>query len=469
MIIFIALLIPTLLGLLILAMLFREDRTIGLLDRLCLAYPLGAGIMTIQMFILGLLRIPLILGYMVLPLFVEIALLLCWIAMKKISIFPKTHFQFWNDLVSSEMTTIRKAALLMLLLWIGAKVVTIFADTGLIPIFGWDAWANWSVGAKLFYFTKSLLLDTSPQDFFTRGAVLRITNYPIHNPLMQTWMSLWLGRFDEVLVKFWVPLYLVSMVVYLYNLANKELGRLSATVIIVIFLSSPLMSYHAVEVYSDLPLGIYLFLALAAFLHAMRGKHSYIPLIGLFSAEAMFTKDEGLFFVVPLLISATIFLWKKRTYIVDNWRAITSLLLPLLLIVPWYLFKLSHGLGLGAESIHLKFTIHPEIVGVAARALLLLENFNVIIIFLPVLLVAAGKPDREFSHLVLPVIFYAAFFFMLYIFTTFYYDYFMNSAVFYRNILTYYPSLILLIVLLIKRIYLDISTKAKTIVSVRAT
>jgi hypothetical protein len=454
--IFIALVIPTLVGILILAILFREDRTIGLLDRLCLAYPLGAVMITIQMFILGLLRISLTLGNTVLPLVVEIALLLCWIAIKKIPIFPRPHFQFWNDLTSSEMKTIRKVVLVLSLLWIVAKVVSVFVETGLIPIYAWDAWANWSAGAKLFYFTKSLLLDASTQDFFTRGAVSRITNYPIHNPLMQVWMSLWIGRFDEVLIKFWVPLYLVSMVVYLYNLTNRELGRLSAAVLTVIFLSSPLMSYHAVEVYSDLPLGVYLFLALAAFLHAMRGKQSYVPLIGVFSAAAVFTKDEGLFFAFPLIVSAAIFFWQRRANMSDGRRTIASLLIPLLLIAPWYSFKLLHGLGLGVGSTHLEFTFHPEILGAAARALLNLESFNVIIIFLPILLVIAGKPNREFLHLISPVIFYANFFFMLYIFTTYYYNYFMNSVVFYRNILTYYPSLILLIVLLIKRIYLDI-------------
>lgn len=462
--IFIALFIPTLIGILILSILFREDRTINSLDRLCFAYPLGAVIVTIQMFILGLLRISLTLGNTITPLFIEIALLSSWIAIKKIPIFTRSPFEFWNDLVSSEMTTYRKAILILLLFWIVAKVVTIFVATSLIPIYAWDAWANWSVGAKLFYYTKSLLLDTSTQDFFTRGAVSRITNYPIHNPLMQTWMSLWIGRFDEVLVKFWVPLYLVSIVVYLYSLTSKELGRLPATAITVIFLSSPLLSYHAIEVYSDLPLGAYLFFALAAFLQAIRGKQSYVPLIGIFSAAAIFTKDEGLFFVFPLLVSAAIFFWQRKANTADGRRTITTLLISLLLIAPWYSFKVYYGLGLGVGSKYMEFTFHPEILVAVARVLLKLESFNVIFIFLPILLVAAGKPDREFLHLISPVIFYAVFFFMLYIFTTYYNNYLMNSAVFFRNILTYYPALMLLIVLLIKKIGSDIFIKAKTIV-----
>ncbi len=456
MMILIALLLPSLLGVLILAVLFRADRACSLLTRLCLAYPLGAGVLTLQMFVFGIFRVPLTLGHMTLPLLVEVILIFLWMRINKVSIAPKPHFQLWEVLTSSEISKLKKTAAIFLVIWIGVKIVTILAETDLLPIYAWDAWTNWSVGAKLFYYNKSLLLDASSQDFFAGGAVLRITSYPLHNPLMQTWISLWLGGFDEVQVKFWTFLYLVSLVVFLYDLASKELGHLTALALTIIFLSSPLLSYHAIEVYSDLPLGTYLFFALAAFLQVMKGKYSYTPLIGLFSAEAMFTKDEALFFAVPLFVSAFIYFWQKRTNVADNRRIVISLLIPFLLIIPWYAFKFSHGLGLGADSSHREFTFHPEVIIVAARILRNLENFNVVIIFLPFLFVLAGKPDRVFWHLITPVASYAVFFFMVYMFDSFYYFHFMNSSIFSRNILTYYPSLVLLTALLIKKIRSDI-------------
>ena len=69
------------------------------------------------------------------------------------------------------------------------------------------------------------------------------------------------------------------------------------------------MCLHAIEVYSDIPLSVLLVLALGSFLLGIRGRSAYWALMGVFSAEAIFIKDEGLFFVLPLLLSASLFLW----------------------------------------------------------------------------------------------------------------------------------------------------------------
>ncbi len=185
-------------------------------------------------------------------------------------------------------------------------------ETYLRPIFAWDSFANWSAGAKAFYYSHSLLLNTSPEDFFGKGLLNRNANYPPHNPLMQVWMSLWIGHFDEVFVKFWSPVYLLAMSIYLYVIMAKETSRLIALSMLVLFLSSPLMSVHSIEAYSDVSLSVYILFSLIMFLFAMRGKSEYWALIGFYSAEALFTKDEAPFFVIPLLMAAIIFYWQNR-------------------------------------------------------------------------------------------------------------------------------------------------------------
>jgi hypothetical protein len=444
-----ALLLPSLLGFCILALLLRDDGNTPLLERLCLSFPLGAGFLTMQMFVLGLLRVPLTLPFTALPVAFEVIALSAWIARKRIPAIPKPSFGLIEELFSSRTGRARKAALALLALWAGIKLASVFVETGLRPIYAWDSWANWSVGAKLFYYAKSLLLDVPAADFFTRGAVLRITSYPVHNPLMQMWLSLWTGRFDEVLVKFWTPVYLLSMSLYLYQFAQRELNRIAAMGLLVIFLGSPLLSYHAVEVYSDLPLGAYLVFALASFLYAMRGRKSYWPLVGLFLAEAVFTKDEAVFFAAPLLLSAAVYIWRHAKERSERRALLVRLLAPLLLAAPWYVFKFSHALGLGADFIKLEFTFHPEIIWPALLGFLSLENFNVVLFFFPILLLVSGKPSREFLHLLFAVVCYAAFFLSVYVFTTFYYGHFLKGTVFYRNILTYYPGILLLTVLLL--------------------
>ncbi len=449
----IALLLPTLLGFLVLSLLLKGEQGMGLLERISWAFPLGSGLLTIQMFILGLLRIPLTLGYTVLPLAIEIILFSFWVTKEKVLLFPPLRFELSRELMSPQTSFLRKSVVVLLIAWVGVKLLSVFLETWLNPIFAWDAWANWSTGAKLFYYSKSLLLDAPPQDFFARGAVLRITSYPLHNPLMQVWMSLWAGSFDEVLVKFWSPVYLLSLAISFYLAASREIPRLAALGILLLFLSSPLLSLHAIEVYSDLPLGVCLFLASLSFLNAMRGKPVFLILLALFSAEAIFTKDEALFFVAPLILSALVFVWRAADTASHRRKQVVSSIAPLVLVAPWYVFKLSHHLGLGADTIHLQFAFHPEIIGPAVIQVLSLANFNLFFVFLPILVIASGRPTREFLHLCTPVVCYALFFLMLYLFTTDYYDHFNRGTVFSRNLLTYYPAIALLAVLSMKRIY----------------
>jgi hypothetical protein len=456
----IALILPTLLGFLTLAILLRNDHDAGLVERLCFSYPLGTGFLTMQMFVLGLLRVQLTLMNTSLPILTEILLLSVIIAIQKITVVPKLSFRLRDELLSPNTSRVKKVAVVLLILWACVKLLSVFLETGLRPIFAWDAWANWSVGAKLFYATKSLLLDSPPQDFFASGAVLRITAYPLHNPMMQMWISLWNGGFDEVLVKFWNPVYLLCLAVCLYLLAREELNNnIIALVMLVIFLSSQLMSYHAIEAYSDLALSVYLMLAAISFLHAMRGREAFWILTGVFSAEALFTKDEALFFVAPLFLSSVIYIWRNSIGIINKRRQILKLALPLLLVAPWYFFKFSHALGLGANHIKLEFTFHPEIIFPALQQIYSLENFNVIIIFFPLFLLLSGKPSQEFLHIFFVMASFAAFFFALYIFTTFYYDHFSRGTVFFRNILTYYPVIGLLTILLLKSIFISIKHK----------
>ncbi|HUL00134.1 MAG TPA: hypothetical protein VLX29_04685 [Nitrospirota bacterium] len=446
--IILALLLPALLGFLLISLLLCNDRNAGLLERICLAFPLGAGMLTMQMFILGLLRIPLTLGYTLTPLALEIVLLSIWVLWKKV---PLARPSRWDSGTGWNLSGTRKITMVILASWAGIKLLSIFIETGLRPIFAWDAWANWSAGAKLFYSMKSLLLDGPAQDFFTQGAVLRITSYPLHNPLMQVWLSMWTGGFDEVLSKFWSPVYLLALAGSLYVIAAKELNRLTALGLLVMFLSSPLLSYHSVEVYSDMPLSVYLFLASASFLYVMRGRRSYLPLIALFSAEALFTKDESLFFVAPLLISAAVWVLRSPQERPRKWRTLTYMFAPLLLIAPWYAFKFYHALGLGAEFIKVELVFHPEIIGSVTAQILFLPNFNLFFTLFPILFVLGGKPNNEFFHLFVIVACYALFFIMLYMFTSFYNAHFTNDDVFCRNLLTYYPVVVLLTVLQLKK------------------
>jgi hypothetical protein len=446
--VFIAMLLTWLLGLCVVTVLLRGDGEAGLLERLCFAYPLGSGLISFQLFYLGLLRIPLTQTYATIPVIVEIITLGIWLRTKDIALFPKPSAGLIQEIASPKTPLLKRTALGVLAVWVAVKLCSVFVETYLRPIYAWDAWAHWSIAAKEFYYAHNLMLDLPEAEFFGRGVASRYISNPLHNPLSQVWLALWAGSFDEVLVKLNSPVYLLCTAVYLYRVACREAGRLAALGITVIFISSPFMSYHAIEVYSDFPLGVFIFFATAAFLSAMRGLHGFWPLAGMFSAFALFTKNEAPGMIIPLFISAVLYIWMKRTRISAS-RSLIALIAPLALIVPWMVFKQVKALSLIHDDQKFALLYQPQVVSQFLKEVLTLQNFNVFLILLPLLIVVKVRLSKEILHLLVPVVCYAAFFVIVFSFIPGYYQWAFNSVQFYRNTLTFYPAIALLTTLLL--------------------
>lgn len=456
----IALLLPTVLGYLVIALALKKgEEPAGLLERCCMAYPLGMGVLSLQMFLLGLLRVPLTLFALTPVIALEIAGLAFWARRTGAILFPRPSFGLLNELRDRSVSPLRKAALVLLACWIAAKLGSVLYEASLRPIFAWDVWANWAVGAKSFYYSRSLLLDVPADRFFGANTVSRIISYPLHNPLMQVWLGLWAGGFDEVLVKFWSPVTLLSTAGGLYAFARREIGGLAALGIVAVFLGSPLLSYHSIEAYSDLLLGANLFFALFSFVSVMRGRTAYLPLIGAFSAVALFTKNEAPGFVFPLMLSAGAWLWLNRRH-GPFAKGMVRLLGPLAAVLPWFLFKFTYSLSLTQDSHTLSPVFHPGVFDYIGGQLATLQNFNILLVALPVLLAVNGRPTKELLHAVFPVAFFALFFIVLYMMIEYYYSTLLIGTVFYRNVLTWYPSLTLVTVLVLQELTMKIGAPA---------
>lgn len=443
-----AILLPLGLGLLVAALLFRDDGATppGLLDRLAVAWPLGAGLVTFQLFLLALLRIPFSLMIMVPLLLAEAAALGFFIRRHGAPVLPRPVFGLLADLSAPSIAGWKKALLAVLAAWAALKLGSVVFEALLRPIFAWDTWANWSASAKVFYYAKGLMLDAPPADFFGKDAVSRIQSYPLHNHLLQVWFALWSGGFDEVFVKLWSPMNFLALAGLLYGFGLRETGRTAALAFLVIFISSPLMSYHAVEAYSDLMLGTNLCFALLSFHRAMRGGAGSWPLVGFFSALAIFTKNEAPGFVLPLLLSAGFWLWTNRSRLPLG-RTAAAALAPLLLAAPWLVFKFVHALSLTQDAHQLQPAWHPGVLAYVTQAVLSFQNYGIVLAALPVLLVLNGRPSRELLHLLFPPAFFAIFFIILYSLIEYYYSTLLMGTVFFRNTMTWYPSACAVLVL----------------------
>lgn len=434
------------------SMLLVRDSSTGLMERLAMAYPLGIGLITMQMFLAGIAKVPLHLKVTAPLILFEVAGMALWVYRKKAVVFARNS----GAPPVSDRSSKKYESLLEKLCagWIAIKLVSVIFEASLRPIFSFDTFTNWSVRAKAFYYSSSLLLDTSAADFFGRGMSHSLGNFPPLNPLAQMWMAQWIGSFDEVLVKFWSPFFLVSAVAYLYLIAAKEIGRFLSLTIVVFFISSPLVSLHATESMSDLPLAVFILFAHYALLNVMRGRLAYLPMVGIFSALAMFIKAEGMIIALLLFLSCLVVLWQDSRRGDYSLRSVSArFLFPYLLAAPWLLFKLVHHLGLGPDPSSKALYFNPVIILEYAADFLSLQNFNVILLFIPILLILYGKLDREIVLMVAPIGLFALFFLSIYLFIAYYSDYSSGySSNVFRNALTFYPSACLIVVLLVKRI-----------------
>lgn len=447
-----AIILPTLLGYFSVTLLLESDRKAGVLERIALAYPLGIGLLTLQMFFLGMANIPLRLSTVVPLLLLEIVLLAAWGGGRRKYLLARTCRTFKGESSAPECLPAR-AAMLLFTVWIWLKFASVFLETYLRPIYAFDSFTNWSARAKVFYYSNSLLLNSSAYDFFGKGINHSSGNYPPYNPLVQVWLAQWLGNFDEVLVKFWSPFFLLAAAYYLYRIAMRETTRLVALSVVVMFISSPLLSLHATETFGDLPLGVYILFAQYATLQCMRGEIDYLPLAGLYSVMAVFTKEEGLFIAVPIFLTCCYLVRIAcRSGKLTFRGGLLSLLLPYMLILPWVVFKLVYRLGSGVDNASRLFTFAPGMALEWLNLFLGLHNFNVVFILLPVFLFLSGRIDREVLLLGLPLAVYALFFLALYVFTVHYADEGRFSQVVFRNTLTYYPAAWLMLVVLYKKI-----------------
>jgi 4-amino-4-deoxy-L-arabinose transferase-like glycosyltransferase len=348
-------------------------------------------------------------------------------------------------------THLKRIVILLLIAWILAKVLFVVYEGFFLPEHTSDSWEHWSSGAKFIFYEKGLALDPGNEYFFGAG-YLKGQRYPLNVPLMQVWISLCIGEAHEVYMKVWNALFFLCMVGLLFFALRRKTTLMTA-VLAAFFLSAvPLLTYHALTAYADLPLGFYALGAMVCFWNAIeaqksgRGGHArgLLVLMGAFTALCVWTKMEGLFFAAAFSASLALYCYVKKI----SFKQVTAFLAPLVLItVPWYVFLFSIGVPVSygkGELLGATITkgIHFQVVPVIAEQVLFSANFNLIFLFLLLLILVGYRRIMESGLGYL----YTALFSVMVIFLVLYlgtetYRWVMNLTAVNRNILTFIPMM----------------------------
>jgi hypothetical protein len=171
-----------------------------------------------------------------------------------------------------------------------------------IPLGDVDAWAIWNMRAR------NLFLGTNWRSAFDSS--FSHADYPLLLPMSIVRMLSYSGKESIVAPIAIAFLFTASTVALLYSsvsvLRNKVQGLLASCILVGI----PFYSYHGASQYADVPLSFYFLLTilLLTFHDFYSGSWKLLVLAGMTASFSAWTKNEGILFVVAVLIARLIVL-----------------------------------------------------------------------------------------------------------------------------------------------------------------
>ena len=185
------------------------------------------------------------------------------------------------------------------------KVLYVFYEALIKPVTAWDAWAYWILMAKVFFVERTA---TPALAALTRGA-----EQPWHMPLLNTWMFLNLGAFNDVLSEIIYPIYFVALLCVFYAALRAHFSRIRSLFFTFLVSSIPFYLYHATISYADSLVTFYACASFVLFYNFIKGhKERDLVLSFLFVVFSFLVKKQGyLYFVVWVIATIAYVLVKK--------------------------------------------------------------------------------------------------------------------------------------------------------------
>ncbi len=212
----------------------------------------------------------------------------------------------------SAMPASHKTLFCFLLLLIVVRVTTLGLEILWRPLFPWDATTHWATKARVWFEYHSIRPFVTKDAWLEMGGAGVFTDlhphYPVAVPLLQVWMNLALGRWDESLMNLPWLLCLIALGSAFYGqLRISGISPVLAMAFAYLLLSMPLLNTHvALAGYADIFLGAAYCAALMAFHNWVIARQRWQGMLALFFAiSCALIKDEGLVWsltFVPALI-----------------------------------------------------------------------------------------------------------------------------------------------------------------------
>jgi len=249
---------------------------------------MGVGFISLEMFLLYLLKIKFDIMVIILP----------WLFVLALNVFLMLRKNRNSSEISIKFHPIKniKPNIVSVFLSLGIMLEVFYAFFRALikPMESYDAVAIYAIKSKIFFLAKSI-----PQDYFSWIAGhFPHPDYPLNIPLFKSFIYIWLGSLNDQLVKIIFPLYFVSCLVILCFAVRRFASRNYSLAFTFILASMPQFNSYAANAYLDLPLACYLFISAVCLFDWFRDKTDIRSLIlsAIMAALAGWTKNEGLMY-----------------------------------------------------------------------------------------------------------------------------------------------------------------------------
>ncbi|TAK33015.1 MAG: hypothetical protein EPO21_13910 [Chloroflexota bacterium] len=419
---------------------FPAHRTMPVLERFSVGYGLGTGILTTTMLLLGLLGMPLTLPIVSMATAGLILLMGIEAVRRKVRLWPVAEPRRWGAHLRIELVRRRPSAgmVLEILLAVGLlyRLVMVWAEVFLRPVFAWDAFTYWSLYAKVLFVEKQL-----PSQSYQITATGSLSSHPLHVIFLQDWFGLALDQWNDVLINVPFAAYYTALILIIYFGLRRSQSRLFALLFAFLASSLPLLVTHAGVAQGDLPVAYYATAASIYLGHWVTNRRvGFLVLSLVLAVLAAWTKAIGI--LVLVIILALLVLWVIRDGQVRAWRRLMRYVIPPVAALAAAFIVLRLASFPLPVSLAQRFAFQPDVIELYVRSLLMGGSWGITWgVFLLVTVIC-------WRSLWSPRIFYAFLFtwtgviaFLgIYLFLPQYHENMLNGTLLDRNTLTFAPA-----------------------------
>ncbi len=328
----------------ILSIIFYRRDILPFKEKIALSYPLGIGLVTIEMAVLSFLGVE----------FSRTSILAWWSPLFIIALILHSIGKGKSQ-ATARRENVRFSLLEKFFIFgISFETLYTFFRALIKPIESYDAVAIYAIKSKIFYLAKAI-----PKDFFRnlKDFVPHI-EYPLLLPLSETYFYVFFGSLNDLLVKIIFPLYYLSILTVVYFVLRRLASRKTSLLATFLLATIPQLSAYGTNGYADIILTFYYSASFFYLSLWMKNKNGgFLALSFIFSILSIWTKTEAL-----MLSAATLAV--MAIYIITEGRSSIkigiSYILGLSMVVTLYLYMREqlglklHGDFAGAAQLDIK-------------------------------------------------------------------------------------------------------------------